>query len=136
MELAERFKRVVKAEIASNPAMEWLDKLLSNDDKEFEDFLNKRYSKSQNTNREPGRSQSSDYQTAHSSRDPELAGYYANLEVPYGADLETVRTSWKRLLAKYHPDLHSSDPQKQHVATELTKGLNTAYKALEKRLKS
>ncbi len=66
--------------------------------------------------------------------DPVLAGYYANLEVPYGSDLETVHRGWKRLLRKYHPDLHSTDPQKRRIATELTQGLNRAYEELEKRL--
>ena len=66
--------------------------------------------------------------------DPELAGYYSNLEVPYGADLETVRASWRRLVRKYHPDLHGTDPEKQRVATELVKGLNQAFEQLRKRL--
>ena len=67
--------------------------------------------------------------------DPELAGYYANLEVPYGADLETVRRARNRLMQKYHPDLHSGDPEKQRIATELVKGLNLAYEKLEARLR-
>lgn len=69
-----------------------------------------------------------------SGQDPELARYYANLEVPYGADLATVRQAWKKLLRKYHPDLHARDPEKRRLATELTKGLNHAYAELEKRL--
>lgn len=76
-------------------------------------------------------------QTAQANRpgyDPVLARYYANLELPYGADLITVRQAWKNLLRKYHPDLHSHDPEKRRVATELTQGLNRAYEELEKRL--
>ena len=42
--------------------------------------------------------------------DPLLARYYANLEIPYGSDLETVDRAWKRLLRKYHPDRHATDP--------------------------
>lgn len=72
--------------------------------------------------------------SSHSDQDPELARYYANLEAPYGADLATVRQAWKKLLRKYHPDLHSRDPEKRQLATELTKGLNRAYEELEKRL--
>ncbi|MDA2924567.1 J domain-containing protein [Acidobacteria bacterium AH-259-L09] len=68
------------------------------------------------------------------SIDPELAEYYANLEVPYGSDLATVRKAWKRLLRKYHPDLHSGDPKKRKVASELTQQLNRAYEQLAKRL--
>ena len=66
--------------------------------------------------------------------DPELASYYANLEVPYGADFKTVDMAWKRMLKKYHPDLHSNDPEKQQIANELVKGLNHAHKKLKEHL--
>lgn len=67
-------------------------------------------------------------------RDPVLAGYYANLELPYGADLEAVRNAWKRLVRQYHPDLHSADAQKKQVANELVQGLNRAYEELSRHL--
>jgi DnaJ-domain-containing protein 1 len=66
------------------------------------------------------------------ARDPRLAGYYANLEVPYGADLETVRSAWRRMMKKYHPDLHHSDPEKRRVANELCAELTRAYRELER----
>lgn len=66
---------------------------------------------------------------------PDLAQYYANLEVPYGADLATVRSAWKRMMKKYHPDLHSKDPGKYRTATLLTQRLTEAYQELEKVLK-
>ncbi len=66
--------------------------------------------------------------------DSELAGYYSNLEVAYGSDLETVRDARRRLVRKYHPDLHGADPERQRIATELVKGLNHAFAQLEKRL--
>ena len=65
-----------------------------------------------------------------SNEDPVLARYYANLELPYGADLETVHGAWRKLTRKYHPDLHSQDEDKRQVATELVKGLNEAYEGL------
>ncbi len=68
-------------------------------------------------------------------QDPELAGYYANLEAPYGADLETVRKAWKRLAQQYHPDKHAANPEAQRAATELFKAINLAYEKLEKHLK-
>ena len=64
-------------------------------------------------------------------RDPRLAGLYANLEVPYGSDLDLVRQSWRRLVKKYHPDRHGSDPERRRVATELTAELTRAYRELE-----
>ena len=63
--------------------------------------------------------------------DPQLARYYANLEVPYGSDLEKVRRAWKRLLKKYHPDRHHRDPEKRRVANQLTAELTRAYRELE-----
>ena len=66
------------------------------------------------------------------SIDPRLAACYANLEIPYGADLETTRRAWKRLLKKYHPDLHAQDPEKRRVANQLTAELTRAYQEIEK----
>lgn len=63
--------------------------------------------------------------------DPQLAGYYANLELPYGATLPQVRSAWRRLMKQYHPDLHSRDPDKRKVADELTARLTDAYRQLE-----
>ena len=68
-------------------------------------------------------------------QDPELARCYANLEIPYGSDLETARRAWKRLLKKYHPDLHAGDPQKRQVADRLTAELTLAFRHLENHLK-
>lgn len=63
--------------------------------------------------------------------DEKLAGYYANLEIPYGSDLATVRAAWKDLMKKYHPDLHGADPEKQRLAGEITANLTRACQELE-----
>jgi len=60
---------------------------------------------------------------------------YATLEVPYGSDFEAVRKSYRALMRKYHPDLHTSTPEKQKAANELTQKLTDSYKLLEKRLR-
>ena len=65
----------------------------------------------------------------------DLARYYANLEIPYGSDLQAVKKAWKRMLKKYHPDLHSRDTKKQQTATTLTQGLTTAYNEIKKAYK-
>lgn len=70
------------------------------------------------------------------TRDEKIAGYYANLEIPYGANLETVKKAYRKLMKQYHPDKFSGDPEKQKTATEITKRLNEAYQALEKHLQS
>ncbi len=72
--------------------------------------------------------------TAGPAPDPVLARYYANLELPYGAGLDAVRETWRRLVKKYHPDLHSADEHKKRIATELLQGLNRAYEELAKHL--
>ena len=66
--------------------------------------------------------------------DAVLAHYYANLEVPYGAGLDTVRGAWRRLVKVYHPDLHSADERKKRTATEIVQGLNRAYEELARHL--
>jgi len=67
-----------------------------------------------------------------SSQDPTLAKYYANLEIPYGGDPKAVKTAWRRMMKRYHPDLHSKNPQKQDTANELCQQLTKARKELEK----
>ncbi len=68
------------------------------------------------------------------AEDPVLAGYYANLELPYGANLAAVKAAWKRLMKQYHPDRHARDPAKREVANALCAQLTHAYKELEKSL--
>ncbi len=82
---------------------------------------------------------SGDRESAHGgygerTHDSELAGYYANLEIPYGADFATVCRVRKRLIRKYHPDLHAADPRRQQLATQLVQGLNQAFEGLRKHL--
>ncbi len=67
-------------------------------------------------------------------QDPTLARYYANLELPYGADIEAVREARRRLLKRYHPDLHSADPTRKRTATAVAQGLNRAHDELLSRL--
>jgi DnaJ-domain-containing protein 1 len=60
-----------------------------------------------------------------------LRQYYANLEVEYGADMETVKESYRRLLRKYHPDRFAADSEMEALATELTQEITRAYRAIE-----
>jgi DnaJ-domain-containing protein 1 len=57
---------------------------------------------------------------------------YAALEVQPGSDFETIRRSYRRLMRKYHPDLHRGSPEAQRAATDLAQRLTEAYKLLEK----
>ena len=60
---------------------------------------------------------------------------YAALEVAPGADFETVRKAYRRLMRKYHPDLHNSTPEKHRAATDLTQRLTEAYRTLDRHLR-
>lgn len=122
MNILNRIYRIVKTSIATQ-FENWNPKEQASDEPKIEDPL------FENT-REKVRSE----ETTLSSIDPVLAEYYANLEIPYGSDLQTVRAAWKKLLKKYHPDVYSGIPEKEQMATEIVKRLNHAYRELEKRL--
>ncbi len=65
--------------------------------------------------------------------DESLRRDFANLEVPFGADIETVRRSYKALMLKYHPDKFAGDPEKQRVALEITKKINESFERIRNR---
>ena len=65
--------------------------------------------------------------------DPKLAAHYRALELPYGADLQSVRAAYKRLMKLYHPDRYQ-DPVMRETATEVVKRINAAYGELLKHL--
>jgi DnaJ-domain-containing protein 1 len=71
-----------------------------------------------------------------STRDPRLAQLYAQLECPYGSDLTTVRKHYRALMRKYHPDMHSGNPDKLRLATDLSQRLTGAYNELRRLLSS
>ncbi len=66
--------------------------------------------------------------------DKRVRELYAQLEVPYGAGIDEVKKSFRRLMRKYHPDMHLSDPKKHQAATKLTMTLTEAYRELERHL--
>lgn len=70
------------------------------------------------------------------SGEKSLKEYYANLEVPMGADMETIKESYRRLMRKYHPDKHTGDPVMEALATELSQELTRAYQAVESYLET
>jgi|TARA_B110000438_G_scaffold301292_1_gene355809 hypothetical protein len=71
---------------------------------------------------------------SYKKEEDHLARYFANLELTPSANRSELKASWKRLMKKYHPDLHSSDQGKKKIANELTQGLTEAYKILDKEL--
>ena len=67
-------------------------------------------------------------------RNDKIAKYYKVLDLPYGADFEQVKASYRKLMRKYHPDLHTQSPQKAKAATELSMQVTQAYNELENHL--
>jgi len=64
-----------------------------------------------------------------------IARAYASLEVKPGSDFDTVRRAYRNMMRKYHPDRHTSSPEKQKAANELAQKLTDAYKTLERQLR-
>ena len=59
--------------------------------------------------------------------------YYRILELEYGADFNSIKKAYKKLLKKYHPDLFINKPEKLKSAQELTKQINEAYTYFERK---
>lgn len=60
-----------------------------------------------------------------------LRDYYANLEVPFGSDLETCKEAYKMLMRKYHPDRHAASPEMEELATNLSQEITRAFQSIE-----
>lgn len=65
-----------------------------------------------------------------------IRDYYANLEVPYGSDIDTVKASYLKLMRRYHPDRYTNDPEMEALATELSQEISQAYTAVKSWLKN
>ena len=60
-----------------------------------------------------------------------LAEHYKTLNLAPGADQAAVKTAYRALMRKYHPDMHTVNPNKQKAATELSMRVTQAYNALQ-----
>jgi DnaJ-domain-containing protein 1 len=65
--------------------------------------------------------------------DESLRQDYSNLEVAFGADIETVKKSYKALMMRYHPDAHPGDEQAKRAALEITKKINESFERIRSR---
>ena len=59
--------------------------------------------------------------------------YYKILELEYGANFDSIKKAYKKLLKKYHPDLFQSKPEKLKSAQEVTRQINEAYTYFERK---
>jgi DnaJ-domain-containing protein 1 len=64
------------------------------------------------------------------STEAQLLEWYRVLDLQVGADMAQIKSSYRQLMRKYHPDMHAASPQKQKAATELSMRVTTAYNGL------
>ena len=64
------------------------------------------------------------------STEAQLAEWYKVLDLQAGADVAQIKSAYRQLMRKYHPDMHAGNPQKQKAATELSMRVTTAYNGL------
>jgi DnaJ-domain-containing protein 1 len=64
------------------------------------------------------------------SREAQAAEWYRVLDLQPGVDMSQIKTAYRQLMRKYHPDMHAGNPQKQKAATELSMRVTTAYNGL------
>ena len=70
------------------------------------------------------------------SQDAQVAEWYRQLDLSPGADMAQIKTSYRQLMRKYHPDMHAGNPQRQKAATELSMRVTAAYNGLVAHLES
>lgn len=64
------------------------------------------------------------------SSEAQLLDWYKTLDVPVGADMAQIKSAYRQLMRKYHPDMHAGNPQKEKAATELSLKVTSAYNGL------
>jgi DnaJ-domain-containing protein 1 len=64
------------------------------------------------------------------SNEAQLAEWYRVLDVQPNADMALIKSSYRKLMRKYHPDMHAGNPGKQKAATELSMRVTSAYNGL------
>jgi curved DNA-binding protein CbpA len=64
------------------------------------------------------------------STDAQLADWFRTLDVSPGAELSEIKSAYRRMMRKYHPDMHAGNPQRQKAANEMSMRVTTAYNGL------
>jgi hypothetical protein len=81
------------------------------------------------------RAQSSSGSAAWAGRtagqNPRLAAAYRTLGLDYGVPFAQVKSSYKKLLMKNHPDRNSASPEQLKRSTEISAQINAAYQRIE-----
>jgi DnaJ-domain-containing protein 1 len=129
--MAELLKSLIGEGSGTRSGSKFTDPDVSEAWEELDEYLktgrNAQDNRGQRTRRE-GR------ETPRASRDEDLRQDYANLELPFGADLEEVKRAYKTLIMKYHPDKHAGNAEKLRMATEITKKINESFERIRSRI--
>jgi DnaJ-domain-containing protein 1 len=72
-----------------------------------------------------------DHSPAGKPSQAQIEAWHRTLEVEVGADFASIRKSYRRLLAKYHPDKYAGDSDKYAAATEVARKITIAYNGLK-----
>ncbi len=64
------------------------------------------------------------------STEAQVLEWYRVLDLQVGADMAQIKSSYRQLMRKYHPDMHAGNPSKQKAANELSMRVTTAYNGL------
>jgi len=64
------------------------------------------------------------------STEAQMLEWYKVLDLEVGAEMSAIKSSYRKLMRKYHPDMHAGNPQKQKAANELSMRVTAAYNGL------
>ena len=130
--LIERFERLLRSFI--NPDVIDDDWESAADDRDFREA----YAEIDDFLKNGGSDKSESVHTGRSHADyrfrmpPEsLRKDYGNLMVSFGAPFDQVKKSYRELMRRHHPDLHSSDPRRQSRSTRIAQELNISYQRIK-----
>lgn len=68
------------------------------------------------------------------STEAKVAEWYRVLDLQPGAEMSQIKSSYRQLMRKYHPDMHAGNPGKQKAANELSMRVTAAYNGLQEHL--
>ncbi len=78
----------------------------------------------------PGASPGSARAARPGSTGAQIADWLKVLGLVEGADMAQIKSAYRQMMRKYHPDMHAANPQKQKAANELSMRVTTAYNGL------
>lgn len=126
-QIFRRIKRIIKSNLSDTDSRF----NLNNEDDELQkiiDSLN-------NDGTSKAESERKAYTPPPKTTDPKVFNAYKTLGLSEGASVESIKSSYKNLIKKYHPDRVSSlSKSEQEAAYKKSQEINMAYATLEKHL--